>query len=547
MWWTALLVLILVSSPAPGRGTSPEGHVAQWTERPHRNMASSARNLPAELGPENELWRVEFPSNRYTFGIPPTVVDGRLLVGGTRRMMQQEGHVRSGPYYGGLLCLDAASGDLIWEIIVKSPGHGLCSAPTVDGDRVYTGGQIVYCLDLDGLTDGNDGSFTDEAQLFKGDGVSPHDPDLLWRYDIRERHDTRPHDGEACTPLVQGDNLWVTTSHAESHHKANLQYRFQKMGWEYVPKDGPRPNMLVLDKNTGELVAKDNVDVIEVYHGQWSSPSMGEVGGRTLVFWGDGHGVVHAFRPPEREPGEVVTLEEVWKVDCNPPQYKRDEEGNHLYYPTWKGGPNGEYPSPGRGKRLPGPNEIIAVPVRHDGKLYVAAGRDHAYGIEHGALFCIDPRGRGDITDTNILWYSTEIGRTSNTPAIADGLLFVGDNAGLFHCFDAETGEKLWQHDIEGWSFYCTPLVADGKVYVGTGRREVFVFKAAREKKLLSRTRLRHEPYAMTAVHGMLVLPTARSLVAYAGPGEPGEEGECRTADARGTSDEKPPGSAEPE
>ncbi len=48
----------------------------------------------------------------------------------------------------------------------------------------------------------------------------------------------------------------------------------------------------------------------------------------------------------------------------------------------------------------------------------------------------------------------------------AAGLLYVGDYSGFVYCFDAATGHLHWRHDTKG-HIWGSPLVADGKVYIG--------------------------------------------------------------------------------
>ena len=56
------------------------------------------------------------------------------------------------------------------------------------------------------------------------------------------------------------------------------------------------PSLIVLDKHTGRLAATDDEQIgTRLLHGQWSSPSLGQVGGKTLVFFGGGDGVCYAF------------------------------------------------------------------------------------------------------------------------------------------------------------------------------------------------------------------------------------------------------------
>ena len=49
-------------------------------------------------------------------------------------------------------------------------------------------------------------------------------------------------------------------------------------------------------KTTGRLAARENIGLSSrLWHAQWSSPSLGEVNGKTLFFIGGGDGVCYAF------------------------------------------------------------------------------------------------------------------------------------------------------------------------------------------------------------------------------------------------------------
>ena len=69
--------------------------------------------------------------------------------------------------------------------------------------------------------------------------------------------------------------------------------------------------------------------------------------------------------------------------------------------------------------------------------------------------------------------------------AIHNSLVIAPDSAGLVHCLDAGTGEKYWTHDTLA-SVWASPLVADGKVYVGTEDGDVVILKLAKKKNLLA-------------------------------------------------------------
>jgi outer membrane protein assembly factor BamB len=71
------------------------------------------------------------------------------------------------------------------------------------------------------------------------------------------------------------------------------------------------------------------------------------------------------------------------------------------------------------------------------------------------------------------------------TPAVADGLAYMTDCGRMIHCIDARTGQPVWTHKTGG-EMYSSPLVADGKVYVGTRKGDFVILAAGREKKVLA-------------------------------------------------------------
>ena len=89
--------------------------------------------------------------------------------------------------------------------------------------------------------------------------------------------------------------------------------------------------MIVLDKRTGRLVAADGTRIADhLLHGQWSSLSMGRVGGRKLLFFGGGDGCCYAFEALASVPERPVRLKTVWWYDCIPPEYKAAAGDNRI-------------------------------------------------------------------------------------------------------------------------------------------------------------------------------------------------------------------------
>ncbi len=520
VWMAAVLIIAGAARGEPAAGTAP-----QWTDRPGRNRVSPAKGLPERLKDATLLWHEETGAQS-NFGIPATIRGRRMLIGMARSGVKDHGRWLN----GAIVCYDIRTGERLWQTQLPCRGYGLCCSPTVEGRRVYVQGGMAMCLDLLGQANGNDGPFTDEAAATgrRGKELLHNDADVLW---VQEVFDPNvklfAHHGHAGTPLVVGDQLWVPTSYAHGRHHMNIHLKTQKLklAWDAPdPYKVPwRPNVKVLDKHTGRVIAHDTVRQEEVFHGCWSSLSSGVVDGRRLVLWGDGYGVLHAFAVPQLKPGEVVELEEVWRYDANPHAFRFDSDGEPISFPylPWR---------PQFDAAVTSPNYIIAAAVFHGGKVYLATGRDYNYdggkgGRRGGAgtLHCIDPRGRGDITKTGRVWMRTDVGRCTSTGAVTDdGLLFVSDNRGDLHCYDAATGEKHWAYDLGGHTFYCAPLVADGRVYVGTFKGDMYVFRAADRPDVISRTRLDAAVCAPSAVDGLLVVPTWKSVYVFAGPGYEG-------------------------
>ena len=71
-----------------------------------------------------------------------------------------------------------------------------------------------------------------------------------------------------------------------------------------------------------------------------------------------------------------------------------------------------------------------------------------------------------------------------STPAIVDDLLYTADYRGFAYCFDAMTGEKYWEYDTFGhiWS---SPIVGDGKVFIGTEEGELIILGTGKDLKVL--------------------------------------------------------------
>lgn len=514
-------------------GTARAADWPQWGGSATRNMVAMERNLPVSFVPghkrpdgsgidpsttQNIRWTARLGSQTYS---SPTVARGCVFIA-TNDLSCRDPRYR--PTGGGLLmCLDEATGRLRWQLEVRKltgpPGAfrkyanmrhdlGICSPPTVDGNRVYvvTNRGEVLCLDIGGMANGNDGAYRDElrymlASVPPGAKLLPSDPDIVWRYDMLNELKVFPHDANCSAVLVDGDVLYVGTANG-------------------VDDDGTpfpdAPSLIALDKRTGRLAGYDTAGIGRgVFHGQWSSPSLAVVGGRRLILYGGGDGVCYAFKALDRPPDRPAALECAWSCDCNPPEY-RCSGGKAIDY--WSGDSRGGASPNANDGLFVGPSEIIATPVFYEDRVYVAIGQDPEHGRGKGMFTCIDPTGRGDVTRSGKVWCYAGLQRSLCTAAVADGLVYVADVAGTLHCLDARTGRCYWTHATkeETWS---SLLVADGKVYLGT-KRNFWVLATGREASVLAEIRLGAPVWsAPTAANGTLYVASQRYLWAIQSPG----------------------------
>lgn len=477
------------------------GDWPMWGGTPSRNNVPTATGIPSEwtIGEfdddgnwlpdtaENIRWVA--PVGSQTYG-NPVVADGKVYVGTNNG----NGYLKRYPSdvdLGCLLCFDEATGKLLWQHSSEKlktgrvhdwPLQGICCAPYVEGERVWfvsSRGEVL-CVDSEGFHDDeNDGPVKDEKVIAKDEA------DVIWRVNMMgPPMNISQHNMCSCSVTAVGDILFVNTSNGLDESHINL----------------PRPeapSFIALDKNTGELLWTDASPASNILHGQWSSPAVGMLGGVPQAIFAGGDGWVYSFKADKGKDGKPELL---WKFDANP---KTSE---------WILG--------GRGTR----NNIIATPVIYDDLVYVAVGQDPEHGEGEGHLWCIDPKKRGDVSpelavsadDKNkvipprrlkavdesmgevaienpnsaVVWhyskfdqngdgefdFEEEMHRSCGTVAIKDDLLYISDFSGLFHCLDAKTGKVHFTHDMfaAAWG---SPLIVDGKVYIGDEDGEVSVFK----------------------------------------------------------------------
>ena len=138
--------------------------------------------------------------------------------------------------------------------------------------------------------------------------------------------------------------------------------------------------------------------------------------------------------------------------------------------------------------------QINASVVVHDDVIYAVAGRG-------GGSIAVRVGGRGDVTESHVVWTGREQGRFAS-PVVHNGRMYVASN--VISCIDTKTGRREFRQRLEGGSArqqdpegrgpgrrrgfggrfgggggsdYPSPVAADGKLYCLRGSGETFVLK----------------------------------------------------------------------
>ncbi len=430
----------------------------------------------------------------------PIVAGGKVFIG-TNNGGGYLNRSHSDVDLGVLLCVDEATGDLLWqyscEKLLSGNVHdfkevGICSTPLVEGDRLWfvsSRGEVI-CLDAEGFRDDeNDGPHIEEQFS------TALEADIVWRLDMMGELCVEQHNMANCSVTTVDDVLLVCTSNGIDR------------AHERVPAP-ESPSFLGINKHSGQLIWSDNSPGANVLHGQWSSPTVAVTGNVTQAIFAGGDGWMYSFDPRGDGTGNAKLL---WKFDCNSKTSRWIDRD--------------------RGER----NNIIATPVVHGHCVYVATGRDPTRHEGRGRLWCVDAamnfggsdvseelafdsdgkpmahrrtqavdRSHGEVVRVNpntaARWCYTgsdansdgklahreQMHRTISSVAIKDGLLIAVDISGVVHCLDATRGSGFWTYDTleKTWA---SPLIVGDRVIIADEGGTISIFKLSADPEIAMR------------------------------------------------------------
>jgi outer membrane protein assembly factor BamB len=120
---------------------------------------------------------------------------------------------------------------------------------------------------------------------------------------------------------------------------------------------------------------------------------------------------------------------------------------------------------------LPAPSE--SSPLIDGGRLY--------FGSQSGLVYALDAR------NGSVIWTYHAAGAVKASPTLKDGVLYFGDYSGQLQAVSASDGHRIWVSGSEGallgsGTFYSTPAVVYGRVFLGNTDGRVYAYDAATGK-----------------------------------------------------------------
>ncbi len=101
-------------------------------------------------------------------------------------------------------------------------------------------------------------------------------------------------------------------------------------------------------------------------------------------------------------------------------------------------------------------HEVWSSPTVIDSKVFFGA-------IFKRGIYCLD-ENTGDL-----LWRNTTVGTVQESPAVVGSKVFASDSDvfGRLYCLNKDNGEVIWHYGDNIYEIYTSPVVADGRVFIG--------------------------------------------------------------------------------
>lgn len=444
---------------------------------PNGSGVAEVTNLPVEFGPQkNVIWKTPVPSGKSS----PILTHRRLFL-----TAYENNKLLT-------LCLNSETGEILWRREIVRPRAGRATmynepaspTPATDGENVYAFFQDFGLI-----------SYSAEGKE-------------RWRLPLGP---FRNNYGMAASPIVYSGTLILVCD--------------QDIG----------SFMLAVNKDTGKLRWRS--ERAEVIGAGYSTPAIYQTseGGAHVVVPGSFQMITY----------RLDTGEKVWWVTGLPrmpisgPVIGRDKDGTEIIYLNVQGADEGDTPLP------PFQQLLLSFDQDKDGKLtqqetvkdtvlrasFLQVDMDgdgfltakewgfllEAVKIEN-ALVAVRPVGRGDLTQTGVVWSYRKALPYIPSPLLYKDVLYLLKEGGIVTALNPATGAVYKQGRLQGAldQYFASPVAADGKVYTVSQNGQVAVIRAGRDWKVLAINDLDDECFATPALaDGRLYIRTRNAVYCF--------------------------------
>jgi outer membrane protein assembly factor BamB len=240
------------------------------------------------------------------------------------------------------------------------------------------------------------------------------DGKVLWERSLGEDFGLlTTHGGRTVSPLIDRDLVIASGATFSWGTHSRGSHRF-----------------MAFDKKTGETVWVSTPGG-RPYDTTYAAPIIVNINGTRLLIQGTSDGFVHAIKPQTGEP--------VWKIEIS--------------------------------KR--GINTGVVV---KDTTAILTHSEENLDSSEMGMVAAIDATAKGEIKKEQMKWSVKGWQGGFSSPVIDGDHFYQIDNGANIAAFDIATGKQLWLKNL-GTIQRASPVLADGKLYVGTENGKFFILK----------------------------------------------------------------------
>jgi outer membrane protein assembly factor BamB len=240
------------------------------------------------------------------------------------------------------------------------------------------------------------------------------DGKALWERSLAEELGMwTTHGGRMSSPIVDGNQLIVSGLTFAWGPLATGAHRF-----------------ISFDKNTGDILwvsSPEGRPTDTIY----ANPYVADVNGVRMLFSGGSDGAMHALK--------ISTGEAVW------------------HWMVSKRGLN---------------TGTLMV----DNNIVVTHSEENIESSAMGMLAMVPANSKGNLTDKDAKWIIRDITDGYASPVSDGSLIYLVDNGGVLFAIDAKDGRQAWRKNL-GTIMKSSPVLADGKLYVGTENGRFYILK----------------------------------------------------------------------